>query len=73
MTPDVIPTYIFAILKVLSLVGLTIYTIFAAVLVRQEQLMAHVLEESFESILRIIVIAHAVASIGLLILTAIIL
>lgn len=65
MTPTDIPAYVILILKVLTLVGLLIYAGFSAVLVRQEQLMAHVLEESFEPIIRLFVIAHLIAAIGL--------
>ncbi|KKW10047.1 MAG: hypothetical protein UY49_C0034G0002 [Microgenomates group bacterium GW2011_GWC1_49_7] len=69
----VIPTYVLLIVKVLGIVGILLYTGFAAVLVRQEQLMAHVLEESFEPVLRILVLAHLVAAIGLLFLAFILL
>ena len=70
---NVLPPYVLLILKVLGLVGLTIYSIFAAVLVRQEQLMADVLEESFEPVLRILVIGHLVVAVGILVLAFIIL
>lgn len=46
------------------LVGLGLYSIFAAIIIRQEQLMANVLEESFEPVLRMLTIAHFVAAIG---------
>jgi len=62
MTPDFIPTYIWLSLKILSLVGIGLYTIFAAIMVRQEQLMSEVLEEQFEPILRLITIIHLAAS-----------
>ena len=72
MTPTIIPSYILLTLKIFSIVGLLIYTVFAGVLVRQEQLMAHVLEEQFQPIIRTLVIAHLIATLALL-LSAIIL
>ncbi len=63
----------FLTLKILVLIGLGVYTIFAAVMVRQEQLMAGVLEESFEPVLRILTIIHFFASFGLLLLAIILL
>ena len=60
-------------LKTFTIVGLTVYTLFAAVIVRQEQLMAHVLEEEFEPVLRILVIIHLLAALGLLVLAFILL
>ena len=56
------------ILKILVLVGLGVYGVFALVIVRQEQLMAHVLEEAFEPILRLLVLVHLVASLIVLLL-----
>ena len=54
--------------KLLTIVGLTVYAAFAGIMVRQEHLMAGVLEEAFEPILRIIVLAHFIASIAVLLL-----
>lgn len=67
MTPE-ISGIALIVLKVLTLVGLVIYGIFAGVLVRQEQLMAHVLEESFEPMIRLLVVGHLVVSIGVFVL-----
>lgn len=50
--------YVLVVLKVLFLVGIALYGAFAGVLVRQEQLMAGVLEESFEPMIRMLVIIH---------------
>ena len=63
MTPPIM-TIILTTVKVFTLVGLGLYSIFAVIIVRQEQLMAHVLEESFESVLRMLTIAHFIASIA---------
>ena len=73
MTPVIVPSYVLLTLKILGIVGFLVYSIFAAVLVRQEQLMAHVLEEAFQPILRVLVIAHLIASVGLLLLAVILL
>ncbi len=64
---DVIPSVLLG-LKVLILVGLVLYAVFAAVVVRQEQLMANVLEESFEPVLRLVVLIHFSAAVGLVLL-----
>ncbi|MBI5448701.1 hypothetical protein HY948_00035 [Candidatus Gottesmanbacteria bacterium] len=72
MTPNIVPTIWFGT-KLLTLVGLGVYTVFAGVMVRQELLMADVLEEAFEPVLRIIVLAHLVASIVVLFLAVVLL
>jgi len=61
------------IIKILILLGIGVYLIFAAVVVRQEQLMAHVLEESFEPVLRISAFLHLLAAIGVFLLALILL
>ncbi|MBI3386002.1 hypothetical protein HY031_02870 [Candidatus Gottesmanbacteria bacterium] len=60
-----IEALVFLILKILILVALVVYTIFAAVIFRQEQLMADVLEETFEPVLRILTTVHLMASLVL--------
>ncbi len=67
MTPPIM-TIVLMTLKVFTLVGLGLYSIFAAIIIRQEQLMADVLEEGFEPILRILTILLFAASVGLIIL-----
>lgn len=62
-----------AMLKVFVLLGFAVYAIFAVVMVRQEYLMAHVLEESFEPFLRLLVFVHLVAAVGLFFLALVIL
>jgi len=64
---------IFLILKVTSIIGLVIYAIFAAVIVRQEQLMAGVLEEGFEPVLRLITLIHFLSAVGLILLASVLL
>jgi hypothetical protein len=55
-------------LKVIIILGLLVYAIFAAIIVRQEQLMANVLEEKYEPILRLITFIHLIASIAIIFL-----
>lgn len=59
MTPEV-SGYVFVVLKILCLIGIALYGVFAGILVRQEQLMAGVLEESFEPMIRMLVIIHLI-------------
>lgn len=73
MTPVNIPDTIFLILKSAALVGLVLYSVFAAIFIRQEQLMAHVLEAAFEPILRLFVILHFAFSVGLILLALLVL
>ncbi|MBI2405276.1 hypothetical protein HYV22_03810 [Candidatus Gottesmanbacteria bacterium] len=65
MTPSIEPLA-FLTVKLLVLVGLALYATFAGILVRQEQLMADVLEETFEPILRILVLIHFFAALGII-------
>jgi hypothetical protein len=60
-------------LKLMTLLGIAIYIVFAAVMVRQEKLMDDVLEETFEPILRLLTIIHLVAAIAVFILALFIL
>lgn len=50
------------LVKSLIVFGMGLYVIFAFVIVRQEQLMEHVLEEVFEPVLRLMVLVHFIAS-----------
>jgi len=70
MTPTV---FALLVLKILTVTGLVVYCIFAGVVVRQEQLMADVLEESFEPVLRILALIHLIASLLILILAIVLL
>ncbi len=72
MTPQIMDAILF-ITKIIALIGIGLYGVFAAVLIRQEQLMAAVLEESFEPILRLLVVVHFAASVALFILAVLIL
>lgn len=59
--------------KILTLLGIVVYIIFAAVMVRQEKLMSDVLEEGFEPFLKLLTWLHLFASIGLFVLALLIL
>ena len=72
MNPDV-TSVVFILLKSLILFGLGLYIVFAAVILRQEQLMANVLEESFEPVLRLASFLHLAAAIGVFVLALLIL
>lgn len=73
MTPADVNLIIALTAKICVLIGLGLYAIFAGIMIRQEQLMAAVLEEGFEPILRLLTILHFAAAMGLLILAIIIL
>lgn len=55
---------IFLVTKALIVFGLGLYIVFAFVILRQEQLMAQVLKEDFEPVLRLVSVLHLIASIG---------
>ena len=73
MTSLVLPTSIFAVIKIMVLLGLALYVLFAAIMVRQEALMDKVIDETFEPILRILVALHLAFSIVLFFLSLVIL
>lgn len=60
-------------LKVAILIMLFMYIVFAAVMVRQEQLMAKVVEIPFSPVLRVVALAHLVAAAGLFLLALLLL
>lgn len=68
-----IASLIFIFLKFLILFGLGLYIVFAAVILRQEQLMANVLEEAFEPVLRLSAFIHLAAAIAVFVLALLIL
>ncbi|MCX8009292.1 MAG: hypothetical protein N3A54_06390 [Patescibacteria group bacterium] len=53
------------VVKIMALIGLGLYVIFAAIMIRQEHLMDKVIDETFEPVLRILVLIHLFAAIGL--------
>jgi hypothetical protein len=63
MTPENAGMFVWVGLKLMTIVGLGIYCVFAFVLVRQEQLMSKVLEAQSEKILSVLSWLHLGASI----------
>jgi len=72
MTPH-IPAIVWTILKIITLIGIGVYSVFAWIMVRQEKLMAHVLEEEFEPVLRLLTYIHLGCAVALFLLTLILL
>jgi hypothetical protein len=62
MTPETVGSMVWLGMKLMTLVGLGIYTVFAFVIVRQEQLMSKVLEAKSEKILSVLTWLHLGAS-----------
>lgn len=73
MIPQTIPALAWLSLKVITLLGIAVYVVFAGVMVRQEHLMANVLEEGFEPVLRIITYIHLALSVAVFLLALVIL
>lgn len=61
------------ILKIFTLLGLGLYGVFAIIIIRQEQLMSHVLEEAFEPVLRVLAFVHFIGAIVLFLLAVVLL
>lgn len=53
--------------KIMVLIGLGLYSLFAVIMVRQEQLMDRVIDETFEPVLRVLVFLHLIVALGLLV------
>lgn len=68
MTPEQFTAAGWLILKTLTIIGLSLYAIYAWIIVRQEQLMSEVLAASSESFLRILAVAHLVVALGIILL-----
>jgi hypothetical protein len=73
MTPQALPAFAWLLLKILTLLGVAVYVVFAGVMVRQERLMANVLEEGFEPVLRILTYVHLAMSVAVFFLALVIL
>lgn len=61
------------VIKILTIVGLSLYAIYAAIIIRQEELMSKVLAETSEPILRLLSIIHFIASLAVIVLALILL
>jgi hypothetical protein len=64
---------IWPVVKVFVVVALFLYLVFALVVVRQVQLMTDTLEVDFESVVRLLTVAHLVFAITVFILALVIL
>lgn len=60
-------------IKILTIIGLSLYAIYAAIIIRQEELMSKVLAETSEPILRLLSIIHFIAAIAVIVLAVILL
>ena len=73
MNPALVTNITFLVIKLMIVIGIGLYTVFAGIMVRQEQLMSKVMSASLsEPILRLFTIVHFLASIFVL-LSAIVL
>lgn len=73
MTTETMPMVIWFVIKILTLLGIAVYGVFAGVMVRQEHLMSNVLEEDFEPILRLLTYIHLIVVICVFLLAIILL
>lgn len=60
-------------IKILTIVGLSLYSIYGAIIIRQEELMSKVLAETSEPILRLFSIIHFIVSLVIIVLALILL
>jgi hypothetical protein len=65
MTPSIISSALL-IVKILIIFGLFLYAAFAAIVVRQEQLMTSVMDEGFDAVLKLLVFIHLAASVAVI-------
>ena len=61
------------VIKILTVIGLSLYSIYAAIIIRQEELMSKVLAETSEPILRLLSIIHFIAALALILFAIILL
>jgi hypothetical protein len=73
MTLESLPVISWLILKIIVLIGIGVYTVFAGVVVRQERLMSHVLEEGFEPVLQALTYVHLAGAAAVFLLALILL
>ena len=58
MIEQSLPIIAWLLFKIIVLVGIGVYVVFAGIMVRQENLMSRVLEEGFEPLLRFLTYIH---------------
>ena len=66
MDVNSLPVIAHTVVKITVLIGLGMYVLFAAIMVRQEQLMDKVIDETFEPVLRVLVTLHLLAALAVL-------
>jgi hypothetical protein len=69
MTPGEFGSFIGVILKCMVVFASILYSLFAFIIVRQEQLMAKVFVDTTEPLVRLITYIHLVASVSLIFLS----
>lgn len=67
MPSEVVSNSVLIMFKIMTLIGLSLYTVFAFIMLRQGSLMDKVIDESFEPILRILTVIHLIFAVLLLI------
>ena len=73
MTLESLPFFAWLILKLVTLIGIVVYAVFAGVIVRQERLMSHVLEDGFEPVLRVLTYIHLAGALAVFLLALVLL
>lgn len=73
MTPDVLGPAFWLVIKLFAVLGVIIYTVFTGVVLRQEQLMAKVLEAGPERAIRMIAWLYFGVSLFVLLLAIVLL
>jgi hypothetical protein len=68
-----IPVVMWLGIKILTLLGIAVYGVFAGTMVRQEHLISHVLEEDFEPAVRLLTYIHFIVVIGVFLLAIVLL
>jgi fumarate reductase subunit C len=67
MQGELLSNSVIILMKIMTLIGLSLYTVFAFIMLRQGSLMDKVIDESFEPILRILTVIHLIGAVLLLI------
>ncbi len=68
-----ITTIGFFVIKILTVISLLLYSVFAGIMVRQEQLMSKVLADTSEGFIRILALIHVIAAVATVVLAIILL
>lgn len=68
-----ITTIGFFVIKILTVISLLLYSVFAGIMVRQEQLMSKVLADTSEGFIRLLALIHVIAAVATVVLAIILL